>query len=154
VTKGIDPIAKRYALKPIVLLTMNTVLRRGEVFNLRWSHVTEVPPIIEVEGPNSKSGQTRHMPLNQEVRAILRQQVAARNESAGLKLLECVVEIASDIATVQVFLLCGIDPLEAVPLADFRTTAALHKARWPQIVAEVGAKRATLKKLTPPVTAR
>ena len=60
-------------LKPVVLLTINTGLRRGEVFNLRWSHVTEVPPTIEVEGPNSKSGQTRHVPLNQEARAILRQ---------------------------------------------------------------------------------
>lgn len=60
-------------LKPLVLLTINTGLRRGEVFNLRWSHVTEVPPTIEVEGPNSKSGQTRHIPLNQEARAILRQ---------------------------------------------------------------------------------
>ena len=49
-----------------------------------------------------------------------------------------IAEIASDIAAVRVFLLYGIDPLKAVPLEDFRTSSALHKVRWPQIVAEVG----------------
>jgi hypothetical protein len=38
--------------------------------------------------------------------------------------------------------------LKAVPLEDFRTTSALHKARWPQIVAEVGEKRESLRKLS------
>jgi len=80
-------------------------------------------------------------------RAFIRQEVATRNERAGLKLLERVAEIASDIAAVRVFLLYGIDPLEAIPLEDFRTTSALHKVRWPQIVAEVGEKRETLRKL-------
>ncbi len=80
-------------------------------------------------------------------RAFIRQEVVARSERAGLKLLERVAEIASDIAAVRVFLLYGIDPLEAIPLEDFRTTSALHKVRWPQIVADVGEKRETLKKL-------
>jgi hypothetical protein len=81
-------------------------------------------------------------------RAFIRQEVAVRSERAGLKLLERVAEIASDIAAVRVFLLYGIDPLEAVPLEDFRTTSALHKVRWPQILADVDDRRETLKKLT------
>ena len=81
-------------------------------------------------------------------RAFIRQQVAVRNERTGLKLLERVAQIAGDIAAVRVFLLYGVDPLEAVPLEDFRTTSALHKVRWPQIVAEVGEKREALKKVT------
>jgi hypothetical protein len=81
------------------------------------------------------------------VRAFIRQQVATRRERTGLKLLERVAEIASESAAVRVFLLFGIEPLEAIPLEDFRTTSALHKVRWPHIVAEVGEKRATLKKL-------
>jgi hypothetical protein len=81
-------------------------------------------------------------------RAFIRQEVATRDERAGLKLLERVADIAGDIAAVRVFLLYGIDPLNAVPLEDFRTTAALHKVRWPQIVAEVGAKRDALRKLS------
>jgi hypothetical protein len=82
------------------------------------------------------------------VRAFIRQEVATRDERTALKLLERVADIAGDIASVRVFLLYGIDPLKAVPLEDFRTTAALHKVRWPQIVAEVGEKRESLRKLS------
>jgi hypothetical protein len=81
-------------------------------------------------------------------RAFIREDVAARGERVGLKLLERVADIAGDIAAVRVFLLYGIDPLQAVPLEDFRTTSALHKVRWPQIVAEVTTKRESLKKLS------
>jgi hypothetical protein len=80
-------------------------------------------------------------------RAFVRQQVATRSERVGLKLLERIAEIAADIAAVRVFLLFGIDPLQAIPLEEFRTTTALHKVRWPQIVADVGMKRVTLRKL-------
>ena len=83
-------------------------------------------------------------------RAFIRQEVATRDERAGLKLLERVADIAGDIAAVRVFLLYGIDPLKAVPLEDFRTSSALHKVRWPQIVAEVGKKRESLRKLSSP----
>jgi hypothetical protein len=82
------------------------------------------------------------------VRAFIRQEVATRDERAGLKLLERVVDIAGDMAAVRVFLLFGVDPLNAVPLDDFRTTTALHRVRWPQIVAEVGEKRGSLRRLS------
>src|ERR1700730_7617861 len=78
---------------------------------------------------------------------FIRREVAARGERVGLKLLERVADIAADMAAVRVFLLYGIGPLKAVPLEDFRTTSALHKVRWPQIVAEVGEKRESLRKL-------
>lgn len=81
-------------------------------------------------------------------RAFIRQVVATRDERAGLKLLERVADIASDIGAVRVFLLYGIDPLKGVALEDFRTTSALHKVRWPQIVAEVGEQRESLRKLS------
>jgi hypothetical protein len=82
------------------------------------------------------------------VRGFIRQEVATRDERVGLKLLERVADIAADIASVRVFLLYGIDPLKAVPLEDFRTTSALHKVRWPEIVAGVGEKRESLRKLS------
>jgi hypothetical protein len=81
-------------------------------------------------------------------REFIRQEVATRGERVGLKLLERIAEIAADIAAVRVFLLYGIDPLQAVPLEDFRTTSALHKVRWPQIVSEVSQKRESLRKLS------
>jgi hypothetical protein len=86
------------------------------------------------------------------VRAFIRREVATRDERAGLKLLERVADIACDFAAVRVFLLYGIDPLKGVPLEDFRTTSALHKVRWPQIVAEVGEKRESLRRLSPKST--
>jgi hypothetical protein len=80
-------------------------------------------------------------------RAFIAREIAARGERVGLKLLERAAEMAADIASVRVFLLYGIDPLEAVPLEDFRTTAALHKVRWPQILAEVGRKRESMREV-------
>jgi hypothetical protein len=85
-------------------------------------------------------------------REFIRQDVTTRGERVGLKLLERIAEIAADIAAVRVFLLYGIDPLQAVPLEDFRTTSALHKVRWPQIVAEVSKKRESLRKLSSKAT--
>jgi hypothetical protein len=81
-------------------------------------------------------------------RAFITREVATRGERAGLKLLERIAEIAIDIAAIRVFLLYGIDPLEGVPLADFRTTSTLHKVRWPQIVTAAAAKREAMRKLT------
>lgn len=82
------------------------------------------------------------------VRAFIRHEVVTRDERSGLKLLERVAEIAGDMAAVRVFLLYDIDPLRSIPLEDFRTTPTLHKVRWPQIVAEVGGKRESLRKLS------
>ena len=80
-------------------------------------------------------------------RAFIAREVETRGERVGLKLLERIAEMAIDIAAVRVFLLYGIDPLEAVPLEQFRTTTALHTVRWPQIVAEVTRRRASMRRL-------
>ncbi len=81
------------------------------------------------------------------VRTFIRRRIEERGERIGLKLLERVAAIAADIAAVRVFLLFGIDPLEAAPLEEFRTTSALHKVRWPQIVADARARREALQRL-------
>ncbi|WP_439870828.1 phage integrase [Pseudomonas syringae] len=58
-------------LEPLVLLSINTGMRRGEVFNLLWSDIDFKNKIITVEGDTSKSGQTRHIQMNQEAMNIL-----------------------------------------------------------------------------------
>ena len=86
------------------------------------------------------------------VRAFIAREIATNGERVGLKLLERIAEMATDIAAVRVFLLYDIDPLQAVPLEQFRTTTALHKVRWPQILAEVTRKRESMRKLTAEVS--
>ncbi len=75
------------------------------------------------------------------VRAFIRREIESRGERAALRLLERVADIAGDMAGLRVHLLYGIDSLAAVPLEDFRTTSALHKTRWPQILAAIGKKK-------------
>lgn len=58
-------------LRPLVMLSLNTGMRRGEVFNLTWADVNLTTKIITVEGSTSKSGQTRHIPINKELLDIL-----------------------------------------------------------------------------------
>jgi integrase len=59
-------------LAPLVLLALNTGLRRGELLRLRWAHVNLTRAFLTVEGADAKSGQTRHVPLNSEVLKVLR----------------------------------------------------------------------------------
>jgi len=67
-------------LTPMVFLTLNTGLRRGELFNLRWEDVNAQTKVLTVHGATAKSGQTRHLPLNREALAVLD---AWRQQSSG-----------------------------------------------------------------------
>lgn len=51
-------------LRPAVLVLMNTGMRRGELFNLTWDNVNFRQRHVTLE--NTKSDQTRHVPMNKE----------------------------------------------------------------------------------------
>jgi len=58
-------------LKPLVIAALNTGMRRGELLALRWEDIDLRRGLIWVK--KSKSGKQRAVPINQTLRAILRE---------------------------------------------------------------------------------
>ncbi|MGK5089788.1 site-specific integrase [Bdellovibrionota bacterium FG-2] len=61
-------------LKPMVEVSLNTGLRRGELFRVRWSDINWdlSNPVLTVRGSITKNGRTKTMPLNARAVEVLR----------------------------------------------------------------------------------
>ena len=66
----------------MVLVSLNTGMRRGEVFELTWKEADLDRREITVDGAKAKSGQTRHIPLNDQAWSTLSDWRMQAGESA------------------------------------------------------------------------
>ena len=76
VARGRQPLPEREGeyldhLRPLVLLALNTGLRRGELLGLRWGAVDLEAKMLTVVAETAKSGHTRRVPLNAEAFEVL-----------------------------------------------------------------------------------
>lgn len=58
-------------LTPMVLVSMNTGLRLGELTGLLWSDINLEQRVLTVRVPNAKGKKARHVPLNREAVQVL-----------------------------------------------------------------------------------
>ncbi|MBS3928559.1 MAG: tyrosine-type recombinase/integrase [Sphingomonadales bacterium] len=78
-----DPVFTDH-VKPLILLSINTGCRRGELFDLTWSNVNFDRRILTVTGATAKSRRTRHIPLNREATSVLLNWRAQSEDTSGL----------------------------------------------------------------------
>jgi integrase len=51
-------------LTPMVILSLKTGMRRGELFDLEWRSIDCLNKVITVQGETAKSSKTRHIPVS------------------------------------------------------------------------------------------
>jgi len=71
-------------IKLMVLLSLNTGMRRGEVFSLTWEAVSLNTAMLTVHGKTAKSDTTRYIPLNDEALSMMKAWQTQTGQTSGL----------------------------------------------------------------------
>jgi integrase len=71
-------------LQPLVLLALNTGLRRGELFSLEWSDIDSLHHRLTVRSAAAKGAKTRHIPLNMIARTVFKRWQKQTGRDTGL----------------------------------------------------------------------
>lgn len=71
-------------LTPMVLISINTGLRQGELFNLTWDMVNLSERSIIISGEVTKNSRSRYIPLNDEVYKTINQLYSKSSTKEGL----------------------------------------------------------------------
>ena len=66
--------------KPIVIFALNTGLRAGEIFSLRWEHVDLDNKVLYVEARNTKTKKVYKIPMNDTVYKLLKTLILNKKE--------------------------------------------------------------------------
>lgn len=71
-------------LRPMVLVALNTGLRRGELLSLQWADVNLSAKLLTVVAASAKSGHSRRIPLNAEAVTVLKSWRERQHDTDGL----------------------------------------------------------------------
>lgn len=71
-------------VKPMVMLSMHTGIRWGELVQLTWENVNAENAMLTVLGRTAKTGKTRHIPLNAIAAGALKAWKQQTGEGSGL----------------------------------------------------------------------
>ncbi len=64
-----DKLKRAKYLKPIILIALNTGMRKSEILNLKWKNLDFSKDLLYIE--NSKNGEDSYIPINEEAKSTL-----------------------------------------------------------------------------------
>ena len=62
---------RKWWMKPIIIIALETAMRRGEILSMRWQHLGEDFTTLRI--PNTKNGEERIIPLSSTARSVLKE---------------------------------------------------------------------------------